>query len=63
MPDTAWDDFVQAHGQIIGYTTDEWFVPVPPGDARAIRIREQVAAEFGRDPGTPVYGPTCHDRA
>lgn len=47
-----WDDFVQAHGQIIGYDMGEVFLPIPPGNARAIRIHQAMG-----NPGVPVYGP------
>jgi hypothetical protein len=53
----GWIDFVQAHGQIIGYDMGKMFLPVPPGNARAIRVHEETAARLGRDPGLPVYGP------
>lgn len=58
---TDWQEFVEAHGQVIGYDVgDGFFIPVPPGNARAIRIREEARARFGGllgDLGTPVYGP------
>lgn len=56
-PDEDWTEFVRAHGQVTGYDRGGVLMPVPPGDPRAIRIVEETAAAFGRDPGTPVYGP------
>ncbi len=53
----VWQEFVDAHGQVIGYDMGEVFLPIPPGNARAIRIHETTAAMLGRDSGVPVYRP------
>lgn len=56
-----WSEFVEAHGQVIGYDMGGPFIPVLPGNQRAIRIHEETAALFGRDPGVRVYAPVAED--
>lgn len=56
-----WDDYVQAHGEIIGYDYGDVFLPVR--GARMIRIHEETCARLGPTlglgHGAPVYGPTA----
>lgn len=59
MTGQEWDDFVQAHGQIIGFDHGGVFLPIPPGNARAVRLHQAMP---GRDPGTPIYGPKAGDQ-
>lgn len=58
--DPAWVEFVQAHGQIIGYDYGEYFMPVDGRNPRAIRIYEEFCARFGHAPGIPVYRPASN---
>lgn len=55
----TWQQFVEAHGQVVGYDVgDGFFIPVPPGNTRAIRVHEETASMFGRDASVRVYSPT-----
>jgi hypothetical protein len=54
---TPWAEFVQAHGEIIGYDLGGAFMPIKPGDNRAIRIYDEVSARFPHYAAVPVYGP------
>jgi len=53
---TQWDDFVQAHGRIVGYRVGNTFIPCM-GTEREVRLIEQARDLAGAPPPVWVYGP------
>ena len=49
-----WDDFVQAHGEIIGFDLGEYFLPTR---GRGVHVHTEFCKQRRIDPGIPVYGP------